>query len=282
MTASTATALFQSGDLDGAVAALTAAVKGSPTDVQARARLAEMLCFQNELERADKMMEVVGRQDTEHTVGIALFRRVLRGAIVREQVFREGRAPEFVGQPSACLQAHLRALAALRAGDTAGVRDMLAAAEAARPVVAGTRDGAPFDDLRDLDDLTAGVLEVIASSGSYYWIGFDSVISLEFHTPERPRDLIWRRASLTVAEGPEGEVFIPALYVPPPGAAPRADHLLGRVTEWLGDDDGPVFGLGQRCWLVGEQDHPIMDLGALELPANAPAATEDPAGEPGA
>jgi len=275
MSANTATELFQSGDLDGAVAALTAAVKSSPTDVQARARLAEMLCFTGEIERADKMMEVVSKQDTEHAVGIALFRRVLRGAIQREQVFYEGRAPDFIGDPSPCLQAHLRAIAALREDDMAGVRAALDAAEEARPVVFGTSGDTAFSDLRDLDDLTANVLEVIAANGNYYWIGFDSLISLEFHAPERPRDLIWRRASIEVAEGPEGEVFVPALYMPPPGEAIRTDHKLGRVTEWIGEDEaGPVLGIGQRCWLVGETDQPIMGLGLLSLPTNAPMVPE--------
>ncbi|KAA5604540.1 tetratricopeptide repeat protein [Roseospira marina] len=275
MSASTATDLFQSGDLDGAIAALTAVVKSSPTDVQARARLAEMLCFTGEIDRADKMMEVVGKQDTDHAVGIALFRRVMRGAIQREQVFREGRAPEFIGEPNACLQAHLRALTALRADDMAGVRAALEEAEEVRPSVIGTAGETPFTDLRDLDDLTANVLEVIAASGTYYWVSFDRLVSLDFHAPERPRDLIWRRASIEIAEGPEGEVFIPALYMPPPGVETRSDHKLGRVTEWIGDEDaGPILGLGQRCWLVGETDHPIMDLGTLSLPTNAPAAPE--------
>ncbi|MQX37142.1 type VI secretion system accessory protein TagJ [Roseospira navarrensis] len=275
MSASTATELFQSGDLDGAVAALTAAVKANPTDVQARARLAEMLCFTGDIDRADKMMEVVSKQDEEHAVGIALFRRVMRGAIQRDQVFREGRAPEFIGEPSPCLQAHLRALTALREGDMAGVRAALADAEEARTGVSGTADGTAFSDLRDLDDLTANVLEVIAANGNYYWIGFERLVSLEFHSPERPRDLIWRRASIEVADGPEGEVFIPALYMPPPGETVRPDHRLGRVTEWVGDEEaGPVLGIGQRCWLVGETDQPIMGLGTLSLPDNAPASED--------
>jgi type VI secretion system protein ImpE len=160
----------------------------------------------------------------------------------------------------------------------AGVRAALAEAEENRPAVTGTLDdGTAFEDLRDLDDLTANVLEVIAASGSYYWIGFDQVVSLDFHAPERPRDLIWRRASIEVADGPEGEVFIPALYMPPPGEVPRTDHRLGRVTEWVGDEEsGPILGVGQRCWLVGDTDRPLMDLGGLRLPANAPAA--DPEG----
>lgn len=197
-------------------------------------------------------------------------------------MFREGRAPEFVGPPSACLQAHLRALAALRDGDMDGVRTHLADAEAARRPVTGRLGDAAFDDLRDLDDLTGGVLEVIAASGMYYWIDLDTVVEISFHAPERPRDLIWRRASIDVRDGPEGEVFVPALYVPPPGSQPRADHLLGRVTEWIGDDDtGPVLGLGQRCWLVGDRDMPLMDLSDLTFDAPRPAHPEDAASADG-
>ncbi len=268
MTNSTATDLFQSGDLDGAVEALTADVKAHPNDVQARGRLAEMLCFRGEFDRADRMMEVMALQDEQHAAGIGVFRRVLRGAIVREQVFTEGRAPEFVGPPSDALKAHVRALDALRAGDSEQLVALLEEAEAVRPPAAGQRDGTPFEDMRDLDDLTAGVLEVIAASGAYYWVDLDTVVSLTLHPPERPRDLIWRRASIEVRGGPEGEVFIPALYVSAPGTTPQTAHRLGRVTDWVEPDGGgPVLGLGQRVWLLGEQDTPIMEVGTLTFDA---------------
>ena len=52
--------------------------------------------------------------------------------------------------------------------------------------MAGTCDGRPFEDSRDLDDLTSCVLEVLTSDGSYYWVPIADVESIEFRPPARP------------------------------------------------------------------------------------------------
>src|SRR5262249_59116124 len=111
-------------------------------------------------------------------------------------------------------------------------------AEAERPRVKGSCDGRPFDDLRDLDDLTAAVFEVLTSTGKYYWIPVERVRSIEFRKPERLRDLIWRRAAMSVASAPAAEGFLPATYCA--NDAEVGDKaLLGRVTERRGGDVEP-------------------------------------------
>ena len=70
------------------------------------------------------------------------------------------------------------------------------------------------------DDLTAGVLEVVTSTGKYYWIGLEQIIRLEFAPPKTVRDLLWRQADLEVKKGPTGVVYIPVLY---PGSAQHED-----------------------------------------------------------
>ena len=132
-------------------------------------------------------------------------------------------------------------------------------AEDQRPKVSGVCNGQPFQDFRDLDDLTSCILEVLTVKGDYYWIPIAQVESIEFHEPVRPRDLLWRRAHLIVRSGPDGEVFLPALY---PGAAGEEDEQirLGRSTDWRGGDAVPVRGVGQRTFLVGEDARPILEL----------------------
>ena len=66
---------------------------------------------------------------------------------------------------------------------------------------------------------------------------------------------------MVVRDGPEGEVFVPATYVPPEGALEAA--MLGRVTDWVGGEGAPVRGIGQRTYLVGEESVPVMELGNL-------------------
>jgi type VI secretion system protein ImpE len=68
---------------------------------------------------------------------------------------------------------------------------------------------------------------------------------------------------MTVHDGPDGEVFLPALYF---GSVTSGDHSLqtGRSTDWI-DDGGPIRGVGQRMYLVGEEDRPILDIKSIEF-----------------
>src|SRR5262249_23698319 len=140
--------------------------------------------------------------------------------------------------------------------------ELLAEAEARRPKVAGTCNGRAFEDLRDLDDLTACVFEVLTGNGKYYWIPIERVEHVEFRPPQRTRDLLWRRARMIVRDGRAGEVFLPVLYA---GSHAEAADLvrLGRATEWRGGDDTPVRGIGQRTFLVGDEPRPILELETL-------------------
>jgi type VI secretion system protein ImpE len=256
--------LYQAGRLAEAVDAALQAVKKHPTDTARRGLLCELLCFTGDLERADKQLETIGQQDPSSMVGVSMFRQLLRAETARQQFFREGRLPEFLGEITPLLQRHLEASVCLREGDPQQAAGILAEAEAQRPPVQGICDGTAFDDLRDLDDLTAPLLEVLTSTGKYFWVPMERVEWLEFHPPQRPQDLLWRRAHMVVAGGPDGEVFLPALY--PHSPASQDDQLrLGRGTQWTGGDGAPVQGLGQRIFLVGDQDKTILELKQIEF-----------------
>lgn len=253
---------FQAGDLPAAIAAATDAVKASPADLSARGLLTELLCFAGELERADKQLDAMMQLDPQTGLGATLFRQLIRAEQARQDFFRDGRVPELLDQPDEELQLRLKASIALRADAREEARELLSQAEAIRTPIAGLHDGAPFDDFRDLDDLLGSVFEVLTSTGKYYWIPMRRVELVEFRPYERPRDLIWRRARMIVQGGPDGEVYLPALY---PGTSTSDDKQirLGRATDWQGDDI--MRGLGQRILLLGEEDRPILELGVLEF-----------------
>jgi type VI secretion system protein ImpE len=137
--------------------------------------------------------------------------------------------------------------------------------------VAGVADQQTFDDIRDLDDRLAGVLEVITTTGKYYWVPWRSVKVLEFHPAERPVDLIWRKASIEVENGPEGDVFIPVRY-PNPSSENWDEQLrLGRATTWLGDEGEAVVGIGQRMLLIGEEAKAILDVSKITISTSEPS-----------
>jgi type VI secretion system protein ImpE len=257
--------LFRAGKLDEAIAAAQAALRKAPTDLGARVLLAELLAFSGNLERADVILDAASTIDPSTAMVVAEFRQLVRADMARRQLFRDGRVPEFLAEPTDVQRLQLAALVALRAGDVAEAAKQAQAAEAARPLTPGTHGKTAFDDFRDVDDLLAGSFEVLTTTGKYYWIPTERVLSVEFHAPKRPRDLLWRRASMSVDQGPDGDVYIPTVYA---ADDPMTDLLrLGRETDWRQADDGPVRGVGQRVFLIGEDDIAIMDLTTLRFGA---------------
>lgn len=259
----TPTEHFEAGQLTEAVDAAIAAVKKDPLDAARRVFLCELLCFAGNLERADKQLETVILQEPK-AIAILSFRQLLRAGKARQECFADGRVPEFLGEPTPALQLHLRASIMIREGDSAQAAQLLQEAEETRPKMRGTCDGESFDDLRDVDDMTASFFEVLTSNGKYFWIPTERVRLIEFRPPEVPRDLIWRRAHMVVQDGPDGEIFIPALYW-------RTDQSgdnqlqMGRATDWQ-EDGELVRGVGQRTYLIGEKDRGIMEISEIEIP----------------
>ncbi len=258
---------YQAGELKDALATSTEEVKKHPTDQAARNFLCEMLLFAGELERADRQLDTLAHQDPTAAVAVGMVRHLIRAEEARQQFYNDGRLPEFLNQPSEVLRMHLEASILLRDNKAAEAWQLLQQAEEKRPRVSGVCDDKPFDDMRDGDDLTAPFFEVLTSTGKYYWVPMDQVELIEFRKPTRPRDLLWVRAHMIVRDGPDGEVFLPALYA---GTHTQADDRvrLGRVTDWKGATGEPTRGIGQRTFLVGDVGRAILELGTITF--NAP------------
>jgi len=265
--------LYREGQLAGAIAAATDEVKRHPGDAMPRGLLAELLCFAGEFERADKQLDVLSDLDPAAALGVSLFRQLLRGEQARQQFHAEGRLPEFLEPPSPRLKSHLEASIRIREGRPAEAAALLDTAEQQRPELPGACGESRFDDLRDIDDLTASFFEVLTSTGKYYWIPMERVETIEFYEPARPRDLLWRRAHLVVRGGPDGEVFLPVLYAGSPAAADDGIRL-GGMTEWDGGEGAPIRGMGQRIFAVGEEDISILELKQITTAVPVGAAGE--------
>jgi type VI secretion system protein ImpE len=260
----TAKELYQAGRLQEAIDAASAEVKAQPSAVGPRAFFCELLCFVGQLERADKQLDTLSQLNPDAAVGVALFRQLLRAATHRQQCFREGRVPDFAAEPSEALKRQLAALVDLRAGDSAAARTRLNEAEATRVNPLGNCDGKPFDDLRDLDDLLAPVLEFLTPRGQYYWIEWTQLVKLEMKPIEHARDILWRPAEIAVTDGPQGVVYLPSLY---PGTESSTDDALrlGRATDWLGGPGEPARGVGQRMLMVGDDARPFLEIRQISI-----------------
>lgn len=263
--AATLADLLNAAELDAAIELQNGVVRQRPAEAAPRILLAELLCFAGNLERADRLLDAASHQDTASAIGVALFRQLIRAEEARQQFYAEGRLPAFLETPTAHDKLYLQAIAALRAGDGGEASALLEEAEGARPALPGTADGTPFNDFRDLDDVSASHLDVLTTTGKFYWVPLRDVIEIELHKPERRRDLLWRRATLSIERGPDGEVYLPAIY--PFSSPPSAALRLGHETAFEGGDGTPVRGVGQRSFLIDDEAMTLMELGRIRLGA---------------
>lgn len=262
--------LYRAGRIDEAVAGALEMVKKSPADTVSRFQLAELSCIAGDLERADRQLDTVSNQDPQAAVGAALFRQLVRAELARRECFEQNRAPEFLGEPSATVQTHLRALIAIIAGDlpdaAAQLRQSTATLQtpSSGPITTYRINDETVTQIRDLDDVLAPVLEVHTSTGKYFWVAWEQIDTLVVHEPKRPIDLLWRQASLSVHDGPDGEVYLPAIYPPMPGSTDDAQLRLGRGTDWASIGEDIVRGRGQKMLLAGERELSWMELRSIE------------------
>jgi type VI secretion system protein ImpE len=253
--------LYEAGNLQ---AAIEAAVSEPLCDTACSRLLWALLCFAGQWERADERLESAGQQDPQAAEEVDRYRQLLCAEAARQQVFEQGRTPEFVGEPTPALRLHQDALICLRGGQAAEAARLLAQAAVQRPHVTGYCDGLEFVGFRDMDDLTAGFFEIFTPDGKYFWIPIEAVVSIEFPRPERPIDQLWRRAHVLLSGGSEAEVYLPALY--PLTYRVDNDQLrLGRDTDWIGHEGEPVRGVGLRVFLVGDQDRTILAMDAVRF-----------------
>ncbi len=88
-------------------------------------------------------------------------------------------------------------------------------------------------------------------------------------------DLLWRHAVIDVANGPNGEVYVPTRYPLASSSHWTEAHRAVRATDWEGEDDSVVTGIGQRVWLVGANDLPIMEIKSIQFKRDDEPARTD-------
>lgn len=274
----------RAGDLDRAMSLAENVVRDAPSSAGPRAVLADVLALRGDLERAETHLSALLRFDPSQVREVQTAIQLLRAESDRQQVFSEGRTPEFLFPPTEPMRLRLGALAHLREGDVQRGGELLQAAadcesEWAATTVADSdaadaRSGAaPF---ADWDSRFGAVLEGLSATGKYYWIPFCSVASIEFSPLGSFRDLVWRSAVVTFgAGGPQvGPVenvallFVPTRY---PGSERAEDGLVraGMATEWTEPRPGVGIGMGQRTFVCGERAMAAASIRAVRADACA-------------
>lgn len=262
--------LYQAGQLQAAIQALTAEVRAKPADGPTRIFLFELLAFAGDWDRARKQIEVLGQAGPNEALAVQVYLANIEAERARERLFSEGLHPHFLNEPPPYVDRHLEAINRIREGNFAEARSVLDGAEEERPALAGTLNGRPFADFRDSDDVIGPVLELIVKD-KYTWLPFEQIRRIEITPPSKLRDLVWARAKVEALDGTVGDVYLPALYE---GSCRNADDRirLGRMTAWTPLADDLARGAGLKTFQVGEDDVALFEARQVEFHPAPPAA----------
>ncbi len=246
-----AQALYERGDLEGAIAALGEELRDDPLDGRRRAFLFELLAFAGQYDRAEKQLDVLARSGKEAEMGALLYRSALHAERQRDEMFRSGAFPQ---------------------GDSGP------------PAVSGTLDGRPFSSMEDLDPRLGARLEVHAA-GQYTWLPLEHIAAIRIEEPKKLRDLLWLPAR--VVPGPRfsgmemGEVLIPAIS---PGSAHHPDSAVRLGREIQAGQAGGANGelevpFGAKAFLVDDEVVPLLEMRMIEINPSPADATSGQGGE---
>jgi type VI secretion system protein ImpE len=228
-----ASSLYKAGQLGPAIEALGLELRKQPTDTRRRIFLFELLCFAGEYDRASKQLDVLASGGKDAESGAMLYRAALHAHRTREDMFARNELPLSSAQPSP----------------------------------AGTCDGIAFSSFTDEDDRIGTNLEVFIA-GSYTWIPFHYIESVELQPPTRLRDLLWAPAILHTTKDFRlqdlGQVLLPALA---PLSSKHADDAvrLGRTTVWVEDSAYGAVPAGQKIYLADDTELPLLEIRDLEF-----------------
>ncbi len=261
------TRLLDADELQDAIAAAKDHVKQKPSDKEGRYLYIDLLILAGEYEKADAQCNLAATFAPQDAVGFSLFRHHLRAMAARVAWFETGAVPDFTHGPSELDQLAIKANIAARDGKVDEAVQALEELDAKRGEASIILNGGAAGEIRDLDDRIPHALEVLTNGGKYLWIDYSRIESLEIEPMNRPRDLAFRQAELTLRDGAIASVLLPSIYH---SADDTTAQLLGRETLW--NEDGPlVTGRGQRCLLIGDDLVPFHEIASL----SAPSETEE-------
>jgi type VI secretion system protein ImpE len=230
--------LFKAGKVREAIEVLTAYLRDHPSDTVQRTFLFELLCFAGEFTRAEKQLAVLASGSADKETGAIVYYAALHAERTRHELFEKQSFPS--DSPAS---------------------------------PAGELNGKSFTEIRDADSDVGARLEVYAA-GSYVWLPFEHVASLDMGPPQRLRDTLWAPALVQTAPSFKGmdlgEVLIPAIY-PFSWKQPDEQIWLGRVTEFLEDEGGGESPVGQKMFLVDGEEFPFLEVRSLTF--SHPVAT---------
>jgi len=228
--------LLQAGKLDEAIQAVSAEVRENPQDVKRRTFLFELLCFAGDFSRAEKHLDLAAQGSQSAEMGGLLYHAALHAERTRHDLFSKQEYP--------------------RPKHSTGPDE-----------ISITINGKSYHSLSDADPRIGSNLEVFAA-GSYMWIPFGLLNSIEIAPPKRLRDLLWLPAKIRTSDKYEerelGEVLLPVL-TPFASQHANANVRLGRATVWEETPEGETIPVGQKLLLADDDELPILEIRSVQI-----------------
>jgi type VI secretion system protein ImpE len=228
--------LLQAGKLDEAIQAVGAEVRDNPQDVKRRTFLFELLCFAGDFSRAEKHLDLAAQGNQSAEMGGLLYHAALHAERTRHDLFSKQQYP--------------------RPKHSTGLEE-----------ISITINGKSYHSLSDADPRIGSNLEVFAA-GSYMWIPFGLLNSIEIAPPKRLRDLLWLPAKIRTSDKYEerelGEVLLPVL-TPFASQHANANVRLGRATLWEETPEGETIPVGQKLLHADDDEMPILEVRSVQI-----------------
>ncbi|UDM49827.1 type VI secretion system accessory protein TagJ [Cupriavidus sp. MP-37] len=256
--------LRRGGSVNGALAETEAQVREHPGSFAFRWQLFQWLCVVGDWPRALKQVQVATQLAPDFAQTAHVYRDLIRAEVFRGEVFAGQRTPgSLLPAPAWVAKLHT-ALAENNTGDcsAADISRDLALSQA--PASAGAHDGVRFAWITDTDTRLGPTCEIV-TAGRYAWPPFAQMRKIELGKTSGLLDLLWRPATVTLADGVVSHGFLPVRY---PSSEQGSDGIrLARETSWAEAGETGVIGIGQKTWMTDAGDVAMLDVTTLTLDA---------------
>ena len=250
--------LFHEARLTEALEAQRAIVTAKPDDVAERLLLCDLLAFTGDRDAVRKQLDRLADGPPDVREYVDEWRALLHADDARHA----SQPPDSLADRTLQFELRLRANGDSRWFDAERATDYLDDADELAPWVEGHVDGRPFEGWRDADDVLGPMLEVFRRD-RFTWVGMEQVRKLRLDEGHELRDILYRPATLWLADGSVQEIFIPGLYA---GTAnhPEDGIRTGAGIDWV-ERDGIMRGLGSRTFLFGEEELTLYEFRQVEV-----------------
>lgn len=220
----------------------------------------ELLILAGELAEAEVSLRAIRTREPGWAASRRGFLQLIQAERRRQGNVRSQH--EIVGEVPTHSRCRRRVMGALLDAEPVAAGRWVERADRASPELHGHVDGREFVGLRDLDDVSASVLEAFLGR-QYVVIPWERLRQVRLLPAVAILDRGYRLAELQSVSGETWPAVLPVIY---PGSIDHGDeYALGLETDCHGGDGGPVLGIGARTLWFGEDEIPLAECRRIDL-----------------